>query len=92
MKKTQYNDLLKEYVRRLNDDDLRFLSLRLGQRLGGDVGDAVEFLQRHPDIDRWFDNATTAADFYDMVDLVDNSVQMEARKRQISENYLTVRR
>lgn len=81
MKVTKYNDVVKEYVRRLGDEDLRFLSLRLGQRLGGDVGEVLEILQRSADVDRWLSTAPSANDFFDMVDLMDSQVQGEVRKR-----------
>jgi hypothetical protein len=75
------NDIVKEYARRLNDDDLHFVGIRLNQRSGGDVGEAVEFMQKNPDIDKYLASATNADAFFDMLDLLDSHIQTEAKKR-----------
>jgi len=77
----KFNDVLKEYVRRLNDDDLKYIGMRLANRLGGDLGEAVEVVQRQPEMDRWLSSATSADDFFNMVDQVDSYVQLEVKKR-----------
>jgi hypothetical protein len=81
MKKYVYNDALREYIKKLNDDDLKFIGTRLSQRIGSDVGDAVEVIQRNSDMDRWLSSAVNADDFFEMVDQLDNCVQQEVRKR-----------
>ena len=78
-------NVLKEYVKKLSDDGLKFINLRLSQRVGGDVAEAVEFLQQHPEMDRWLASAGSASDFFDMVDLVDATVQQEVRRRSTHE-------
>ncbi len=77
----KFNDALKEYVRRLNDDDLKYIGIRLANRLGGDLGEAAEVVQRNPEMDRWLSAANSADDFFTMIDQVDLSVQLEAKKR-----------
>lgn len=75
------SDFIKDYVRRLNDDDLRFLAFRLCQRLGGDIGEAIEYLQKNQDIDRYFAAANSADAFFDLLDNLDNQLQIETKKR-----------
>lgn len=77
----KYTDVLREYAKRLNDDDLKYLNMRLTHRLGGDVGEAIEFMQRNQEIDRWLSSAGNATDFFDMLDSIDSSVQQEVKKR-----------
>lgn len=74
--------ILKEYVTKLPDENLKFLDSRLGQRLGGDLGEAVLELSQASEIDRWLAGAKGAVDFYDMLDLVAKYVEREAIKRQ----------
>lgn len=81
MKGNRFLDTVKEYVRKLNDEDLRFLHMRLFQRIGSDVGEAVELLQRNSDVDHWLGTSKNASDFFDMVDVVDTVVQNEAKRR-----------
>ena len=77
----KYTDVLREYAKRLNDEDLKFLNMRLTHRLGGDVGEAIEFMQRNQEVDRWLSTAGNATDFFDMLDQIDASVQQEVKKR-----------
>ncbi len=75
------NDGLRDYVRGLNDDDLRFLGIRLSQRLRGDVAEAMEFVQNHPDADHVLKAANDVDEFFETVDQLDYFVQQESRKR-----------
>lgn len=72
---------LKDYASRLNDDNLRFLDMRLKHRLTDDLADAVAFLSSSPDMDRHLSSAKGADEFYDMLDAVQKQVEREARKR-----------
>jgi hypothetical protein len=73
--------LLRDYVGRLPDDHLKFLDSRLGQRLGGDLGEAVFLLSQSHEMDNWLSTARGAVEFYDMVDAVSLSVERECRRR-----------
>jgi hypothetical protein len=77
----KHTDILREYVRRLNDDDLKFLGARLTHRLGGDLGESLELIQRNQDIDKWLSSASSADDFFNMLDQVDSYIQQEMKKR-----------
>ena len=79
MKKVE--TILKEYVGKLSDDNLRFLESRLGQRLSGDLPEALSFLAQTNDMDRWLSSAKGAIEFYDMVDTLAKYVEREYKKR-----------
>lgn len=79
--KKQHSDVLKEYAKRLHEDELKYISIRLARRLGGDLGEAVELIQKHSEVDRWLSSANSAGDFFDMIDQVDVFVQQEIKKR-----------
>jgi hypothetical protein len=81
MKGNKFSDTAKDYARKLNDDELRFLSLRLSQRLGADLSEAIDVLQRNPDIDYWLSLSKNATEFYEMIDSVDALLQIEAKRR-----------
>jgi hypothetical protein len=82
MKGNRFFDTIKEYARKLSDDDLYFVSLRLTQRVGSDVGDVVEFMQRNQDVDYWLSSSKDCNDFFDMIDAIDNIIQNESRRRE----------
>ena len=81
MKGNRFSDTIKEYVRKLTDDDLRFLNVRLSQRIGSDVAEAIELLEHNAEVDHWLCLSKNANDFYDMIDAVDAVVQSEAKRR-----------
>lgn len=74
-------DILKEYVSRLTDENLRFLDLRLKHRLTGDLADAVNLLSSSPDMDRHLSHSKGADDFYDALDAIQKAVERESRRR-----------
>jgi len=81
MKGNRFTDTVKEYARKLNDDDLRFLQMRLSQRIGADLAEALETLQRNAEVDHWLSMAKSANELYDMVDAVDAALQNEIKRR-----------
>ncbi len=82
MKGNRFFDTIKEYTRRLSDDDLYFITIRLTQRVGADVAEVVEFLQRNQEVDYWLLGSKDANDFFDMIDAIDNIIQNEFKRRE----------
>lgn len=81
MKGNRFTDTVREYVRRLTDDDLRYLHMRLTQRVAEDVGEAVEFLQQNADVDHWLGLSKSATELFEMIDVIDAAVGTEAKRR-----------
>lgn len=77
----KFNDVVREYARWLSDEDLKYVGIRLANRLGGDMGEAIEVLQRHAGLDRWLAAANSADEFFAMIDQLDYYVQSELKKR-----------
>jgi hypothetical protein len=82
MKGNRFFDTIKEYSRKLSDDDLYFIATRLAQRVGSDVGDVIEFMQRNQDVDYCLSGSKDANDFFDMIDAIDNIIQNEFKRRE----------
>lgn len=72
--------LLKEYTRRLSDEDLQFLYSRLNQMLAGDLADVLNFLSYDREIDRWLNNAQSVDELYASIDLLHSYLEKEAKK------------
>lgn len=72
---------LKEYCQRLSDDNLKFLTGRLNQRLGGDIAEVLDFLCNVREIDRWLASSEASVELFDMIDLVHLSVVKEYDRR-----------
>ena len=74
-------NVLKEYARRLNDEDLKFVYFRLSQKLCGDRGEVAEFISQVKEIDRWLQSAGNCTEFFDMLDQLTEFVGKEYNHR-----------
>lgn len=72
---------LNEYVKRLSDEELGFLSTRFKQCLVGDTSDIMNMLSCDPNIDKWLGSSTGSDDLYDMLDTVAKQVKDESVRR-----------
>lgn len=78
------DSILREYVRSLTEEDLKFLCSRLSHtygRRGGDVPAVVEFVQEAPDMDRLFVSAKDSTSLYDLVDETQEYAEREIKRR-----------
>lgn len=75
------NSLLKEYVKKLSIDDLNFLMIRLSQRLGSDLSEAAEFMQRDRELDKWLCLASSHGEWYERIDKINEFVKVEIDRR-----------
>ena len=73
---------LKEYCQRLSDENVKFLTQRLTQRLLGDTAEVIDFLSSTKEIDKWLSSASSSKDFYDMLDMFQSIVEKEDETRQ----------
>lgn len=76
------NDLmLKEYSKRLSDEDLRFLNVRFTQNLQDDRADIFNKLSADKEMDNWLRSAANGEELFDMVDKVSEFVLRESKRR-----------
>ena len=75
---------VKEYVRRLSEDDLRKVATKLAYKVAGDRSECALIFERDKDINRWLCSATGADDWFDMVEVIEEAAQEEQARR--SEN------
>lgn len=73
--------VIKEYVSTLNEDDLNFLFSRLSERLSGDLGEAVNHLDKHQEFAKWFHTAKNSNELYTMIDKIYTYIEKEHSKR-----------
>jgi hypothetical protein len=74
-------DVVREFVRGLSDEELRFLQTRLSQRLNGDLGEAATMMQGFPSLDKWLVEAASHHEFFARMDHIEAMVQGEVKKR-----------
>jgi hypothetical protein len=74
--------ILKEYVGRLSEENLRFLIYRLDQRLGADLAEALDLMSSCSDLDKWFGSAKSSDELYDMIDVAQAHVRKEIQRKE----------
>lgn len=79
MKKTE--TILREYVARLGPENMKYLLMRLDQRLGNDLAEALNTMSGYQDMDRWFKTADSCNELYDMIDTAQEFISREYRRR-----------
>ncbi len=79
MRKTE--SVIKEYVSKLPFDSLKYLSELFDRRIGPDLSDAIEFLSRNPEIDKFLGAARSYEEFWNAVDLVSSFIEKEFARR-----------
>jgi hypothetical protein len=86
MKKNSKQDslIVKEYLRRLSDDELDLIVERLTQPVSGDRADVSYLFAKDKEIDKWLMQAKSAFDWFDKVDLIQDQSEIEKNKRQKS--------
>lgn len=79
--KRSSNEIIRNYTKKLFDNDLDFIASRLIDNYAGDLANCLEFLQKNTEIDKTLDSADGVNDFYDIIDLLRENVLLELRKR-----------
>jgi len=73
---------VKECVKKISDEDLRWLSIRFRERVGSDLAEALLLIQDHyNDLNRVLANTPNADAVYEIADIIDKHIQEEAKKR-----------
>lgn len=75
------DSVIKEYVTKLPFDSLKYLFDRFDERIGSDLGEAIEFVSKNPDIDKFLATAKNYEEFWNAVDMVSSFVEKEFARR-----------
>jgi hypothetical protein len=66
---------IKECVKRISEEDLRFIYYRLSQRLCGDLGEALAFINsNYHDLNSILSSASSHAELYNMIDILGDNI------------------
>ena len=81
MSKKINNSGIKEFAKRIPNEDLQFLVMKLARNWQGDRIEVVEYFFRDRDIERWMQQSSSAMDWYDMSDYIIEHVMKEHNRR-----------
>lgn len=73
--------VVKEYVKRISDDDLSYLGIRYKQGLCGDKAEIALKLAEDEELDRWLSSSISADEWFEMVDSIGECVKSEYNRR-----------
>lgn len=72
---------MREFVRSLSDENLSWLVSRLEQRFPGDLPDALSFMQKNDEANRFLGNANCSREFFETLDTLTSLLWAENRRR-----------
>lgn len=81
-KATKQDSVVKEYVRRVSDEDLSMIVERLSEPVKGDRADVSLLFEKDKDLDKWLCQSKNAFDWFDRVDQIQNLAVSELTRRQ----------
>jgi hypothetical protein len=73
--------IVKEYVKRISDEDLSFLGVRFKQNLCGDGVEIANKLAEDFEIDDWLSTSCSGEEWFEMIDLIADYVKSEYSRR-----------
>jgi hypothetical protein len=79
MKKVDF--VIRDYVSKLPFDNLRWLAERFEERIGPDLSEAIEFISKNSEIDKFLGTAKDYVEFWTAVDQVAAYVEKEFARR-----------
>ena len=74
-------NVVREYAAALNDDELKYLFMRLDQAFKGDTAEALTIMQRHEGMDNWLATARSFEEFYNFLNIVCQQFEFETKRR-----------
>jgi hypothetical protein len=73
---------VKEYVKKITEDDLRWLSVRFKERVGADLAEALLLIQeRYSELNRLLTNTPNSDAVFNVADVIDKYVTEEIKRR-----------
>ncbi len=79
--------VLTEFAKVSSDEEIKFLGMKLVERLQNDLSDVLEYIgknnAKNHNIDSVFRSATSANEVYDLCDAFQKAISLEADKRKI---------
>lgn len=73
--------IVREYVKRISNDDLSYLGVRFKQNLCGDGVDIANKLAEDAEIDKWLSTSGSSEEWFEMVDVIADHVKSEYSRR-----------
>lgn len=73
--------VLNLYFNRISVENLKALSVRLKERIGSDLAEALNEMQTCSDLDRWLSSAKSYGELYDLLDIIGETANAKLSER-----------
>jgi hypothetical protein len=81
--KKESRSALVEFVNKVSDDELKFIGVRLVERLTGDLAIILEHFQSRPEVDAVLAAAGSGEEVFSILGVIQDLVAREAKRRGI---------
>jgi hypothetical protein len=79
----EQRSVVVEYVSSLSEEELRFLSVRLTERLSGDLAEALNMMSKSPRMDTILSSAGSADEVFTICDQIREVLAKECKKKGV---------
>ena len=76
-------NIVSEFVSTISDDDLRFVTTRLTDRMIGDLSEAINYISKNRGMDHFLGSSESAMELYDKCDQIRDQAHKECQKRNL---------
>lgn len=81
--KKEHRTALVEWVSKISDDELRYVGVRLVERLTGDLATVLSHLESSPEVDAVISSAGSGEEVFSILGVIQELLGKEAKKRNI---------
>jgi hypothetical protein len=81
--KKEHRTALVEFVNKISDDELKFIGVRLVERLAGDLAIILEHFQTRPEVDAVLAAAGSGEEVFAILGVIQELVGRESKRRGI---------
>ena len=72
---------VREFAQDLSEGELEALTLKLIQKLQGDLSESLNLMSKSRSLDSFLASAKSADEFFDMIDQITQLLQQECKKK-----------
>jgi len=83
MKRT--DTIIREYSKKLSDDNLLEINAKLSQNLCGDMASVAYIFSQDKSVDYMLSTASSSDEWYNLIDLLGEGIKKEGQKRGLLE-------
>ena len=76
-------NIVAEFLQNISDEDLRFVTTRLTDRMVGDLSEVLNYISKNRNIDNFLSSSSSSIEVYDKCDQIRDQAHRECKRRNL---------